>query len=279
MLRQLNAHPCREPRDRPPVQTLSPAGDTDAEAVEAYPVSSEEQHAPDALQAMFRMSSEAPDRARLISRRLRETVRRAIVGSADAILRIAECRKFEWRSRASDEQRRGFTSRRSRSCRTPRSSASTILSQKASRIPELCDAGATFGHAARRGRDRHSSRCPLGDRIGGARERVRTCFAKSRSPTASRKRTPLQPRRKAAGRQVCVNSEFPFMPMHLAAAREIGSERFGRLLFVEAHQTFVVTRGNRGRLARPATRNARSKNSERTSSTSARHSSASARAE
>ena len=46
---------------------------------------------------------------------------------------------------------------------------------------------------------------------------------------------------KAAGRQVCINSEFPFMPMHLAAAREIGSERFGRLLFVEAHQTFVVT--------------------------------------
>jgi predicted dehydrogenase len=44
-----------------------------------------------------------------------------------------------------------------------------------------------------------------------------------------------------ADRQVCVNSEFPFMPMHLAAAREIGSERFGRLLFVEAHQTFVVT--------------------------------------
>jgi predicted dehydrogenase len=31
------------------------------------------------------------------------------------------------------------------------------------------------------------------------------------------------------------------MPTHLAAAREIGSERFGRLLFVEAHQTFVVT--------------------------------------
>ena len=46
---------------------------------------------------------------------------------------------------------------------------------------------------------------------------------------------------KASARQVCVNSEFPFMPMHLAAAREIGSERFGRLLFVEAHQTFVVT--------------------------------------
>lgn len=45
----------------------------------------------------------------------------------------------------------------------------------------------------------------------------------------------------AAGRQVCVNSEFPFMPIHLAAAREIGSKRFGRLLFVEAHQTFVTT--------------------------------------
>lgn len=45
----------------------------------------------------------------------------------------------------------------------------------------------------------------------------------------------------AAGRQVCVNSEFPFMPPHLAAAREIGGERFGRLLFVDAHQTFVVT--------------------------------------
>ena len=45
----------------------------------------------------------------------------------------------------------------------------------------------------------------------------------------------------SAGRKVCVNSEFPFMPTHLAAAREIGSERFGRLLFVEAHQTFVVT--------------------------------------
>ena len=46
---------------------------------------------------------------------------------------------------------------------------------------------------------------------------------------------------KATGRKLCVNSEFPFMPTHLAAAREIGSDRFGRLLFVEAHQTFVVT--------------------------------------
>jgi D-apiose dehydrogenase len=46
---------------------------------------------------------------------------------------------------------------------------------------------------------------------------------------------------KKAGRQVSVNSEFPFMAMHLAAAKEIGSDRFGKLLFVEAHQTFVVT--------------------------------------
>lgn len=44
-----------------------------------------------------------------------------------------------------------------------------------------------------------------------------------------------------ANREICVNSEFPFMPMHIAAAREIGSERFGRLLFVEARQSFVVT--------------------------------------
>jgi predicted dehydrogenase len=45
----------------------------------------------------------------------------------------------------------------------------------------------------------------------------------------------------AASRKVCINSEFPFMPTHLAAAREIGSERFGKLLFAELHQTFVVT--------------------------------------
>lgn len=45
----------------------------------------------------------------------------------------------------------------------------------------------------------------------------------------------------AAGKQVSVNSEFPFMTHHLAAANEIGSARFGRLLFVEARQSFVVT--------------------------------------
>ena len=45
----------------------------------------------------------------------------------------------------------------------------------------------------------------------------------------------------AAKRHVSVNSEFPYMPQHLAAAREVGSDRFGRLLFVEARQTFLVT--------------------------------------
>ena len=44
-----------------------------------------------------------------------------------------------------------------------------------------------------------------------------------------------------ADRKVCINSEFPFMPMHLAALREVGSARFGQLLFLEARQTFVVT--------------------------------------
>lgn len=46
---------------------------------------------------------------------------------------------------------------------------------------------------------------------------------------------------RTAGRVVAVNSEFPFMPIHAAAKAEIGSERFGRLLFVEARQTFMVT--------------------------------------
>lgn len=42
-------------------------------------------------------------------------------------------------------------------------------------------------------------------------------------------------------RRVAVNSEFPFMPIHVAARDEIGSERFGRLLFVDIRQSFVVT--------------------------------------
>lgn len=43
------------------------------------------------------------------------------------------------------------------------------------------------------------------------------------------------------GRHVAVNSEFPYMPIHAAARAEIGSDRFGRLLFVDMRQSFVVT--------------------------------------
>lgn len=43
------------------------------------------------------------------------------------------------------------------------------------------------------------------------------------------------------GRHVSVNSEFPYMAIHAAARHEIGGERFGRLLFVDVRQTFVVT--------------------------------------
>ena len=43
------------------------------------------------------------------------------------------------------------------------------------------------------------------------------------------------------GRRVAVNSEFPYMPIHSAARDEIGSERFGRLLFVDIRQSFVMT--------------------------------------
>ena len=42
-------------------------------------------------------------------------------------------------------------------------------------------------------------------------------------------------------RFVAINSEFPYMPVHAAARDEIGSERFGRLLFVDIRQSFVVT--------------------------------------
>jgi predicted dehydrogenase len=46
---------------------------------------------------------------------------------------------------------------------------------------------------------------------------------------------------KRADRLVAVNSEFPFMPIHTAAKDEIGTDRFGRLLFVDVRQSFVVT--------------------------------------
>ena len=46
---------------------------------------------------------------------------------------------------------------------------------------------------------------------------------------------------RAARRVVGINSEFPHMAIHAAARDEIGSARFGRLLFVDVRQSFVVT--------------------------------------
>lgn len=45
----------------------------------------------------------------------------------------------------------------------------------------------------------------------------------------------------AADRHVVVNNEFRFMNVHEAAHRQIGTDRFGELLFVSIHQTFFVT--------------------------------------
>lgn len=42
-------------------------------------------------------------------------------------------------------------------------------------------------------------------------------------------------------RHVVVNSEFPFMTIHSEAKKAMLGERFGRLLFMEARQSFVVT--------------------------------------
>lgn len=44
-----------------------------------------------------------------------------------------------------------------------------------------------------------------------------------------------------SGRRVVVNSEFPFMPTHLAAKRRMAEPGFGRLIFASLHQTFRVT--------------------------------------
>ena len=46
---------------------------------------------------------------------------------------------------------------------------------------------------------------------------------------------------KAAGREVVVNSQFPFMQIHLAAKAQIGKPDFGRLLYLHASQTFRPT--------------------------------------
>lgn len=45
----------------------------------------------------------------------------------------------------------------------------------------------------------------------------------------------------AAGRHVVVNSEFPYMPIHQAAKREIGSSRFGKLRFLDIRQSFHIS--------------------------------------
>lgn len=46
---------------------------------------------------------------------------------------------------------------------------------------------------------------------------------------------------KANGRQVIINSEFPFMPIHWEAKQRMSRPGFGRLQFVSMHQTFLVT--------------------------------------
>src|SRR5260370_6765015 len=44
-----------------------------------------------------------------------------------------------------------------------------------------------------------------------------------------------------ANRLVVINNQFPYMKIHLAAKKKIGSPEFGRLLFLHARQTFRPT--------------------------------------
>lgn len=57
-----------------------------------------------------------------------------------------------------------------------------------------------------------------------------------------------------AGRTVVVNNQFPYMKIHSAAKRMIGTPEFGRLLYMHAWQTFCPTdateAGWRGQLRR-----------------------------
>lgn len=46
---------------------------------------------------------------------------------------------------------------------------------------------------------------------------------------------------RACGREIIVNSEFPFMPIHWDAKRRMAEPGFGALQFVSIHQTFLVT--------------------------------------
>jgi predicted dehydrogenase len=58
----------------------------------------------------------------------------------------------------------------------------------------------------------------------------------------------------AADRQVVVNSQFPFMQIHLAAKERIGKPDFGRLLYLHAAQTFRPTPQTEGTWRREMTR-------------------------
>ncbi len=58
----------------------------------------------------------------------------------------------------------------------------------------------------------------------------------------------------AAGRHVVVNSQFPYMQIHLAAKARIGQPDFGRLLFLHASQTFRPTAQTEGTWRREMTR-------------------------
>lgn len=44
-----------------------------------------------------------------------------------------------------------------------------------------------------------------------------------------------------AGRHVVVNSEFPYMPIHLAAKAQIGGKKFGELRFLDVRQSFFTS--------------------------------------
>jgi predicted dehydrogenase len=46
---------------------------------------------------------------------------------------------------------------------------------------------------------------------------------------------------KAANRHIVVNSEFPYMPIHLAAKAEIGGDKFGNLRFLDVRQSFFTS--------------------------------------
>jgi predicted dehydrogenase len=58
----------------------------------------------------------------------------------------------------------------------------------------------------------------------------------------------------AAGKQLVVNSQFPYMQSHLAAKAQIGKPDFGKLLFLHATQTFRPTPQTEGTWRREMSR-------------------------